>query len=595
MNLLERLSAIIERRARLADRSLVTKFAAAPMAMLVLLVLAVLLSVGALLHAKASTAQIVGRDMRNIAALNAISARFERADGDLYRLLVAKASGGAGNVPAQADAIKAQLIAVRRDLLAFRDGPANAQSRRKIDRTLVQIDRYSGAVDVVTSMLDIDFASSASMLAPFRTNAKQVVRDVNAIAAAGIAEADRDAAWTEWRIGLMIVLVLLLTLLIAAIGILVTFVIGRATIRSITRIAEATSQLAAAQYFIDLEALNRRDELGAVVTALKTFRHQALEGQRLAGEKQALEKQARAEDQRRVDDIAQLARDSDRERRAELANLADQFEAKVASMIREAQQAMARLGENSARLDASADLSRDLAGQLEQIAEAFASEMENAGSATGALTSSIRTIDREVAKTSLVAQSILERATHAQDAVSDSEEKADEIARVVDVIDQIANQTNLLALNATIEAARSGEAGRGFAVVAAEIKSLSTRTGSSTKDVRREIGEVQSRVRRVVQATAELNELIADMSEVAGRVAIVSRDQASSTSAIDEMIGAIRLRARELTDASAVIRTSAIDNQSSVHDLRTASLAVRGSLENLSRDAQAFTRQLRTA
>jgi methyl-accepting chemotaxis protein len=593
MKLLDRLSIEIERRARLADRSLVAKFAAAPMAMLVLFVLAVLLSVGALLHAKASTAEIVGRDMRNIAALNSISARFERADGDLYHLLVAKAAGDAGNVPAQAAAIKNQLAAVRHDLVAFRNGPANVQSRARIDRTLVQVDRYAGAVDVVTSMLDIDFASSASMIAPFRANAKQVVHDVNAIAAAGIAAADHDAASTEWRIGLMIVLVLLLTVVIAALGILVTFVIGRATIRSITRIAQATSQIANAQYFIDLKALDRADELGAVVTALKTFRHQALEAERLAGEKEALEKRARAEDQRRIDDIAQLARDSDRERRAELSHLADQFEAKVASMIREAQQAMQRVGDNSAQLDASALLNRGLAGRLEQIAEAFAGQIENAGSATGALTSSIRMIDHEVAKTSDVAQSILERATHAQDAVSDSEEKAEQIARVVDVIDQIANQTNLLALNATIEAARSGEAGRGFAVVAAEIKQLSNRTGSSTKDVRREIGEVQSRVRRVVQATAELNELIADMNEVTSRVASASRDQASSTSAIDDMIGEVRDSARELTDASAVIRNSAIENQSSVQNLRTASMALQESLEDLSRDAQAFTSQLR--
>lgn len=590
-----RLTDFIDRRSRLADRSLVAKFAAAPAAMLTLFVLATLLSVAALLHAKASTAKIVGEDMRNIALLNSISARFERADSDLYRLLVAKAAGSATDVPAHADAIKQELAKVRKDLVGFRNGPADSDSRVRIDRTIVQVDKYAGAVDVVTSMLDIDFGSSAAMLAPFRDNANQVVRDVNAVAQAGIAAADRDAAWTEWRIGLMILLVLLSTVLIAAFGITVAFAIGRATIRSITGIAEATSRLAAADYFIDLGALDRRDELGAVVTALKTFRHQALEAQRLSVEKEALERQARAEDQRRVDDIAQMARESDRSRREELARLADQFEAKVASMIREAQNAMQRVGDNSAQLDASANLSRDLAGRLEQIAAAFAGEMDNAGSATGALTSSIREIDREVAKTSDVAQSILARATHAQDAVSDSEEKAEQIARVVDVIDQIANQTNLLALNATIEAARSGEAGRGFAVVAAEIKQLSNRTGTSTKDVRREIGEVQARVRRVVAATAELNELIADMNDVTTRVALVSRDQARSTSAIDEMIGAISSRARELTSASATIRASAIDNQGSVQDLRVASLALQESLEDLSRDAQSFTRQLRSS
>lgn len=74
---------------------------------------------------------------------------------------------------------------------------------------------------------------------------------------------------------------------------------------------------------------------------------------------------------------------------------------------------------------------------------------------------------------------------------------SDNIGKITDLIRHVAVQSNLLALNASIETARVGEAGAGFAVVAAEVKRLSDETASATKNIAKNVREIQQSSRDV--------------------------------------------------------------------------------------------------
>lgn len=267
---------------RLSDWPLIVKFGVVPALSLVLLLVMAVVEVSALSSVRDDTQHIATVGVRDAAQLADISARFERADADLSRLLNMEAARpGQADIAANSEMIRAALAGVRSDLEAFRSSEIGRMNSARIDAALNDIDKYSGAVDVVTSMLGVNFASAVEMLEPFHQYAQKVTANIREIARSGIAESNQRARIVNRHVEMTTTVFSVLALIAVPLIAIATMVVGFATVRSISAIADATVDLADANYDIDIGKLARKDELGAVVTALETFRLQALEARRV--------------------------------------------------------------------------------------------------------------------------------------------------------------------------------------------------------------------------------------------------------------------------------------------------------------------------
>ncbi len=166
--------------------------------------------------------------------------------------------------------------------------------------------------------------------------------------------------------------------------------------------------------------------------------------------------------------------------------------------------------------------------------------------------------------------------------------RSQEIADVIQVIDDISDQTNLLALNANIEAARAGEAGRGFAVVADEVRKLAERTVGATADIEEKIKQIQADVNTSVDAMEQITEQSVKGQTMAGEAGQALEEISGS---IEQVNGAITQIASAAIEQSAGVEeiSKNIESVSTVSK-QSASGAqeLAASSEQLNREVQAL-------
>lgn len=347
---------------------------------------------------------------------------------------------------------------------------------------------------------------------------------------------------------------------VALAGILVSFLVGRSISRPVVAMSRAMRELAAGNFEVQLPGLSRRDEVGQMAHAIEEFKVQAI---------------AKAE--RDTAEREEKSRELATARRAELHNLAENFEVAVGNIVENVGSASAELENSAAVLTNSSAATQQLSTVVAAASEETSSNVQSVASATEEMASSVNEIGRQVANSNRIANEAVVQAQKTDARITELSDAANRIGDVTKLITTIAEQTNLLALNATIEAARAGDAGRGFAVVAQEVKALATQTAKATSEISSQIAGMQAATQDSVIAIKEISGTIGRVSEIAAAIAAAIEEQGAATQEIARNV-------QQAAVGSTQVATSIADVNRGAGDIGTASSQVLANAQLLSNE-----------
>jgi methyl-accepting chemotaxis protein len=372
----------------------------------------------------------------------------------------------------------------------------------------------------------------------------------------------REYAWRQryaagWDLGIQSLL--LAGAMVLAAGMML--VVSHRVSGPLRQIQEAMLRVARGDNAAEVSFAGRKDEIGALASAMQVFKDSMAEGERLRADQTEAELRAATR------------------RKAEMRRLADEFHAAVGGIVDAVSQASRELEVAAGTLTKTADTTQNLSAVVTSASEEASANVRSVASASEEMTGSVNEIARQVQESSRIAAEAVGQAEKTDARIAALSKAATRIGDVVKLITAIAEQTNLLALNATIEAARAGDAGRGFAVVAQEVKALAAQTAKATGDIGTQIASMQTATQESVAAIKEIGGTIGRIAGIAATIAAAVQQQGVATKEIARNV-------QQAAQGTAMVAANITDVNRGAAETGSASSQVLGSAQSLGRESQ---------